>query len=502
MMKPDLEKEYNKYKKKYSQNKLSRLAQEETIQNYDLIIIGGGSAGLACANEAIKHNKKIAIFNYVEPTISGTTWGLGGTCLNVGCVPKKLFRHAGYIGDILKIEAAQYGWSVDTLKNDWSILKNNVQDYIKSQNYKNNTTLNNNDIDYFNKLATFIDANTLETMGDDGNLEKFRAKTFIIATGCRPVYPNIEGAEYGITSDDLFSLEHSPGDTLVIGGSYIALECATMLKALMCNVTVITRSVFLRQFDKEMVHILMKKLDLNVIKNTDILKIELLNNNKKRVFYTNKDNENAQIDVDTVIFAIGRKANINNMNLTEIGVEMNNKIIVNKENQTNVPNIYAIGDVSNNFELNTIAVQSAKLLVQRLYTGVNKHINYNIIPTTIFTLPVEYAFVGLSEAEASDKYDIEVYHQYTDPIEWYMLGLSNTCYIKIICNKIDGKVLGIHIVGPLASEIIQGYCLSLNNGLTIYDINNIIGIHPTISEAVVGLHITKSSGISPKNESC
>lgn len=500
-MDSNFRKQYKKYKIKYERKKLARLTNEtDSTLNYDLIIIGGGSGGLACASEAIKYKKKVAIFNYVEPTGSGTKWGLGGTCLNVGCVPKKLFRHAGYVGDVLKSEANFYGWEVDKLKNNWKELRDNVQNYIRSQNFKNESFLNSNDVDYFNQYAKFIDKNTIQTIDEEQNVLHFTAKTFIIATGCRPIYPDIEGANYGITSDDLFSLENNPGTTLVVGGSYVALECATMLKALMCPVTVITRSVFLRKFDKEMVHILMKKLDLNVMKNTDLVKIELVGS-KKRVWYKNNDGEK-YIDVDTVLFAIGRKANIDGMKLKNIGVVVHNKIIVDHNNQTNIPNIYAIGDVSNDFELNTIAVQSGRFLMQRLYGGGDKYMNYHCIPTSIFTLPVEYAFVGLTESDAKIKHNIEVYHEYTDPIEWGAMGLNNTCYIKIICEKTHNKILGIHIIGYSASEIIQGYCLAITNGLTINDINNIVGIHPTVSETVVGLHITKSSGLSPKKEKC
>jgi thioredoxin reductase (NADPH) len=492
----EFERKYKKYKAKYI------LARMENMTMYDLIVVGGGSAGLVCANEAIKHGKKVAVFNYVEPTLKGTNWGLGGTCLNVGCVPKKLFKHAGYIGNILSEEAEHFGWNVEKVSHDWEKLKDGVQTYIKSQNYKNIMTLNENNIDFYNHFVKFVDKNIIEVVDDEGDVLRFRGDKFIIATGCRPTIPNYEGFELGITSDDLFSLEHNPGKVLVVGGSYIALECATMLKALMCDVTVMVRSKFLRKFDEDMVKILMKGLNLNTMKNTDIIKIEVVDG-KKRVWYDNKKDKDVYIDVDTVLFAMGRSPNVRGMGLDAIGIKIDGKIIVDKDNRTSVDNIFAVGDVSNDFELNTIAVQSGKYLIDRLYNGGKRYINYNVIPSVVFTLPVEYAFVGLSEMDAINKYgDVEVYHEYTDPIELASMGVSNTTYIKIICEKVNKKVLGIHMIGHVASEIIQGYCLALNNNLTIHDINNIMGIHPTVSETVVNLHITKSSGISPKKESC
>jgi len=483
-----------------------------STNTYDLIIIGGGSAGLASAVEASKYNKRIAIFDYVHPTPHNTKWGLGGTCVNVGCIPKKLFHHAANVGHILNTETEMYGWEIGKRKqHNWATTIENIQNHIKSLNYGYKHDLKNNNIDYFNMYAKFIDPNTIECTNNKNEKKTFNAQQFIIAVGGRPKYPDIPGAELGITSDDLFSLPDAPNDTLIIGASYIALECASFLKHLNYNVTMMVRSVVLRGFDQQMANILMEQLELNTIRNSIPIKIDALPNGKKRVYYRSvgsKDNTSMEhIDVNTVVWAIGRDPQTLKLGLDNIGVKMDkeNKIIVKNE-QTNIPNIYALGDIiSGGLELTTVAIMAGRLLIRRLYNKSKLQMNYKNVATTVFTTPVEYSCVGLSEESAIENFgekDIEVYHTYTDPLEWKLLEKTNTCYIKLICNKISNKIVGLHILGPNSGEIIQGYSVAINMGATYEDFIQTVGIHPTLSEDVTNLTITKSSGEEPYKKSC
>lgn len=503
------EKDYRKYKNRYLKEKYKTRKKDSfsdestsTNNNYDLIIIGGGSGGISAALEASKYNKKIALFDYVTPSPLGTTWDLGGACVNVGCIPKKLFNYASNLGYIADTQMKIFGWESVPLIFNWNILTKNVHDYIKSLNFKYKNDLKDNNIDYYNLYAKFIDKNSIEASNDKGVNKIFTGNNFIIATGQRPKYLDIPGAkEYGITSDDLFTLQQPPNDTLIIGGSYVGLECGSFLKLLGYNVTIVYRGMFLKNLDQEMVNILMKQIDLNIIE-TNITKIELVND-KKRVFYNSE-----YIDVDTVIFAVGRQPQTFNLNLDKIGVniDLNTGKIITENEQTNIPNIYAVGDIIKNaVELTSVAVRMGKLLSRRLFNNSTEILDYNYIPSCVFSAPLEYAFVGFSEEKAKIKCDnkIEIYHQYTDLLEWSLVGQKNTCYLKLICDKNNNnKIIGLHIISPNASEIIQGYVLAIQMGATINDLNKIIGIHPTFSETIIGLNITKASGINPQKSKC
>eukprot|EP01129_Flabellula_baltica_P000361 TRINITY_DN10386_c0_g1_i1.p1 TRINITY_DN10386_c0_g1~~TRINITY_DN10386_c0_g1_i1.p1 ORF type:complete len:516 (-),score=113.99 TRINITY_DN10386_c0_g1_i1:146-1693(-) len=477
--------------------------------DYDLIVIGGGSGGLSAGKAASDVGKKVALFDYVSPSSHNTTWGIGGTCVNVGCIPKKLMHRAAIVGEDIK-ESGAYGWSHDgNLKHDWSTLVGNVQGHIRSLNFGYRVQLNQKKIKFHNALAKMVDPHTVEfKMGDEKKV--MTGESILIAVGGRPSVPDIPGAEYGITSDDIFSLEKEPGKTLVVGASYVALECAGFLTGLGYDTTVMVRSILLRGFDQQMAGLIQFNMETNGtnFKMSAVpTRIEKVGD-QLEVFYKSGDKEDSEI-YDTVLFATGRSPETKKLNVENIGIDLDKsgKIIVNELDQTSVDSVYAIGDVvSGSIELTPVAIESGKLLVDRLYKGKHDLFSKKTIPTAVFT-PLEYGSVGYSEEDALSKYgeeNIEVYHAFYKPLEFYLPHKGdNQCYVKLICLKSeDEKVIGLHILGPNSGEITQGFALAIKMGATKRHFDEIVGIHPTVAEELTKLDITKSSGADPKKSGC
>ncbi|CAB0001681.1 unnamed protein product [Nesidiocoris tenuis] len=485
---------------------------------FDLIVIGGGSGGLAAAKEAATLGKKVALCDYVVPTPWGTKWGLGGTCVNVGCIPKKLMHRAASIRQDLN-DADDFGWQGKSSESvhAWETLVGRIQGHVKSLNFGYRISLSETGVRYFNSFATFVDKHTIKLVKGAEELQA-TARNFIVAVGCRPKYPSVEGArELCITSDDLFSMRTPPGRTLVIGGSYVALECAGFLVGLGFDVVVMVRSVLLRGFDRQMVDRIethMTAYGVKFVKNctiSSIKKSEKLNG--IMVEGENKGKKVFSQAFDTVLLAIGRVPITEKLNLEPIGVRLNDetkKITVSPDDRTSVGNIFAIGDVADGVpELTPVAIQAGKFLVRRLYNFKTELVNYNFIPTTVFT-PSEYACVGYSEDDAIRELgegNVEVYHQEFKCLESVLNSSSKfhpKNYAKYITRKFDGKevVIGAHIIAPNAGEIIQGFALAIKLGATKSDFDSLIGIHPTVAEVFTTLEISKSSGKSAAAAGC
>lgn len=479
--------------------------------DYDLIVIGGGSGGLAASKEASARGAKVAVLDYVTPSPQGTTWGLGGTCVNVGCIPKKLMHYGAIVKESLVLDAGRFGVESDVQpKTKWGILRQNVQDHIMGLNFKYRVNLRENNVTYLNKLAKFVDKNTLEALDRKGNKSTITAARFIVAAGGRPTPLSCPGAEYAISSDDIFSLQNDPGKVLCVGASYISLECAGFLAGLGFDATVAVRSILLRGFDREcadMIGAYMADHGVKFKKEVTVSKIEEISSNgSKKLQVTFSDNSS---DVyDTVLVAVGRSGCTNNLGLDNAGVktlEKNSKIEAKLE-QTSTPNIYAIGDVMEGCpELTPVAIKAGQLLARRLFAPCGKPLSkepmdYKNICTAVFT-PIEYSCVGYSEEDAFEtfgKKNVEVYHKSFIPLEWSLSEgrSSHQAFCKVLVNKADNnKVIGMHYVGPNAGEVMQGYGVAIKTkALTFETIMDTIGIHPTTSEEIVTLSVTKSSG--------
>eukprot|EP01083_Nonionella_stella_P084213 233075_1 len=521
---------------------------------YDLAVIGGGSGGMACAKEAARNGARVVLFDYVMPSATrGSKWGLGGTCVNVGCVPKKMMHYAGLLGSGFE-DARNYGWDLPASPtHNWSKLVETVQNQIKQLNFSYRSGLMNADVKYINAKAHFTDPNTVEYTDRTGERKSLSADKFVLAVGGRPDIPSdvTRARKFAITSDDIFSLKKAPGRTLIVGGSYIALETASFLRSLGYPVTVAVRSILLRGYDRqcaEKVGALMAAQGVRFLNRFTPHAFTQLDRGSLEVklkrYQSGENSEDSQDltifeEFDTVMFATGRNPDTAYLNLPATGVEFekNGKIFAPKE-QTNVPHIYAVGDiVKDREELTPLAIASGELLARRLFAGATEHLSEAFVPSTVFT-SFEYGFVGLSEEDAVRKYgedDLEIYlsefstleigaahRKSKEPLEMKLpenipkietepstsMGeiaeeFPATCLAKLICLKSEKqRVVGLHFVGPNAGEVTQGFTLGLMRGATKSDFDKLIGIHPTDAEVFSQMTVTKRSGESYLTSGC
>ncbi|XP_012589698.1 PREDICTED: thioredoxin reductase 2, mitochondrial isoform X2 [Condylura cristata] len=485
-------------------------------QYYDLLVIGGGSGGLACAKEAAQLGKKVAVLDYVDPSPRGTRWGLGGTCVNVGCIPKKLMHQAALLGGMIQ-DAPHYGWEViQPVQHDWRKMAEAVQNHVKSLNWGHLVQLRDRKVKYFNIKASFVNEHTVCGVTKDGKETLLSAEHIIIATGGRPRYPtHIKGAlEYGLTSDDIFWLKESPGKTLVVGASYVALECAGFLTGIGLDTTIMMRSIPLRGFDQQMSSLVMEYMESHgtrFLRGCTPSSVGRLLDGQLQVTW--KDEVSGKEDksiFNTVLWAIGRVPETKILNLEKAGVKTNpnnHKILVDAREATTVPHIYAIGDVAEGRpELTPTAIMAGKLLAQRLCGQSSVLMDYNNVPTTVFT-PLEYGCVGLSEEEAVARHGeehVEVYHAYYKPLEFTVAERdASQCYIKMVCLREPPQlVLGLHFLGPSAGEVTQGFALGIKCGASYAQVMQTVGIHPTCAEEIAKLRISKRSGLDPTMTGC
>ena len=469
----------------------------ESKFDYDLFVIGGGSGGISAAKKASKLGAKVAVADFVNPSPIGTKWGLGGTCVNVGCIPKKLMHFASMLGEA-KNDQKSAGWEVDTdARHNWSKMLATVNTHIKRLNWGYKKKLIEDGIKYFNCYATFKDKNTLVLRNKKGKETEVTADKIIIATGGRPTYLTLPNAqELTITSDDIFWRKKSPGRTLVIGGGYIAVECAGFLQGMGHPVDMLVRSVVLKKFDRDMISKMVKDIEEKGIR---IMRgnLKSLNKNDSKISANFEIEKNANLieggllsemmsekqemteEYDTILLAIGRTPETSKIGLNNIGLvpEANGKILCNQNYQTNIDNVYIVGDIrANSPELTPVAIKEGIYLANLLFgTKQMKPINYNAIATTIFS-PLEYSCVGISEETAIAQFgeeNIDVYHKSFKPLEWnfYESRQNNACYCKVIVHIPDNEtVLGIHYLGPNAGEVMQAYALALTRKTTFEEL--------------------------------
>jgi thioredoxin reductase (NADPH) len=431
---------------------------------------------------------------------------LGGTCVNVGCIPKKLMHNAALltechvhdlphygVGITKEMEtkwSETYGSSVDNPvpPHGWETLRSNVQNHIRGLNFKYRVDLREKDVTYINALGTFVDSHTLEIVNAKGIKSNVSFSRCIIAVGGRPSPIDCPGGDLSISSDDVFSLEKDPGRVLCVGASYISLECAGFLRGIGRDVTVAVRSILLRGFDRECADMIgehMKGMGINFVEG--VVPAKLQKTDDGRIGVTMSD---GTFDVyDTVLGAIGRTGDTAKLGLDKIGIVPNikNGKIHAVHEQTSTPNVYVIGDVMVGCpELTPVAIHAGKMLVRRLFGGSDKPMDYRNVCTTVFT-PLEYGTVGYSEDDAISEFgkdNLDIYHKYFVPLEWSISPSRSHSqgFCKAVVEKNSDRVLGLHYLGPNAGEVMQGFGTAMKLGCKFEDIVETVGIHPTTAE--------------------
>lgn len=442
--------------------------------DYDYLAIGGGSGGIASANRAAMYGKKCAI---VEAK------ALGGTCVNVGCVPKKVMWFAGQIADAFKL-APDYGFQAELKGLDWKTLVKNREAYIGRIHQSYDNVLGKNNVDVINGYATLVDKNTVQ-VGD----RKITAEHILIATGGQPIIPDIPGKEHILDSDGFFALEEQPKRVVVVGAGYIAVEIAGVFNALGSETHLVVRKDHpLREFDEMISSTLTEQLQVEGIELHSRTQITQIEKNQDGSLKLTTDNLELP-EVDAVIYAVGRSPATSGLGLEDAGVELNSRgyIVTDEYQNTNVESIFAVGDNTGRAQLTPVAVAAGRRLSERLFNDKpNEKLDYTNIPTVVFSHPA-IGTIGLTEAQAREQYgdDVKVYTSSFTAMYTAITAHRQPTKMKLVCVGSDEKVIGIHIIGLGADEMLQGFAVAVKMGATKADFDNTVAIHPTSAEELV-----------------
>ncbi len=446
-------------------------------QHFDYICLGAGSGGIASANRAAMRGAKVLLIEAKH---------VGGTCVNVGCVPKKVMWYGAHVAEALHLYAKDYGFDVSVNKFNWQTLVDSREAYIKRIHASYDKGLANNGVTLVNGYGRFVDGKTIEVNG-----EHYTADHILIATGGAPVIPNIPGAEYGIDSDGFFALTEQPKRVAVIGAGYIAVELAGVLHALGSETHLFVRKhAPLRNFDPILYETLMESMETEgPTLHTHSIPQSVVKNADGSLTLTLESGES--YEVDTLIWAIGRSPSTDNIGLENTQVELDAKgyVITDEQQNTKAPGIYCVGDImAGGVELTPVAVKAGRLLSERLFNGMsNAKMDYDLIPTVVFSHPV-IGTMGLTEPEAKAKFGedkITVYKSTFTSMYTAVTAHRQPCKMKLICAGEEQTVVGIHGIGFGMDEILQGFGVAMKMGATKADFDAVVAIHPTGAEEFV-----------------
>ncbi|MBE9118371.1 glutathione-disulfide reductase [Lusitaniella coriacea LEGE 07157] len=470
--------------------------------DYDLFVIGGGSGGVATARRAAQYGAKVGLAEVDR---------LGGTCVNRGCIPKKLMVYASHFPDLTQ-DAKGYGWQMKQrpveesgvqglaqklfpLKNnelemtlDWSAMLRTINQELERLNGVYQRMLDNSKVDVLRDYAAFVDEHTL-SVGD----RKVTADKILIAVGGKPVKPDIPGIEYAITSDDIFHLPKQPKRIMILGGGYIGCEFACILQGLGTEVTQVIRGdLILKGFDGDLRSTIQEAMQQHGIRLlTDSLLTQIEKTDEGLIArIKGQENSEETVVTDAVsLAATGREPNLENLGLDKTGVEVRNgAIAVDENNRTAVENIYAVGDCIGRIELTPVAIKEGRFFADTIFGNTPKTMSYDNVPTAIFTTP-EAATVGLTEAEAKEQYGdaVKIYRAKFRPTYFTLAGRDEKTLVKLVVETNTDRVVGAHMVGDNAAEIIQGLAIAVKMGAKKSDFDATVAIHPSVAEEFVTL---------------
>ncbi len=440
--------------------------------DYDLIVIGAGSGGVRSARIASGYGKKVVIFESSE---------VGGTCVIRGCVPKKLLVYASSFVKTFKAASA-FGWNLPTPEFSWEKLIANKDDEINRLNKIYLSLLSNSGVELVEHHASFIDKNTVVANG-----KEYTAKRILIATGSTPFFPEIKGIEHAVSSNEALSLPTLPKEITVMGAGYIAVEFACIFNSLGVKVNLVYRGdKILRGFDDEVRSFAEEayiKNGMNVILNSNIIEIS----KKEEKFELLLDSDICLKNQDVVLCATGRIANTQNLGLENLQVKIkyNGQIEVDGDQNCGPDSVFAVGDVCNSDNLTPVAIKEGNLLMDRWYDKSNQYIEYDYLPSTVFSQP-EIGSCGYTEEQAREHFgDVNVFTSRFRAMKYAMTDIQDQTFMKLIVQKETDLVVGCHIVGVDAGEMIQGFAVAIKQGISKENLNKCIGIHPTSAEELV-----------------
>ena len=439
--------------------------------DFDLLVIGAGSGGVRASRIAAGHGARVAV---------AEEYRVGGTCVIRGCVPKKLLVYGSHFAEDLE-DARRFGWQIEGKTFDWAVLRDNVAAEVDRLNGLYQNTLDNNQVTTLLGHARIIDSHTVEVEG-----QRHTAGTILIASGARPFTPDIPGAEHGITSNDVFHLPTLPRRMVIAGAGYIATEFAGVFHELGVDVTLINRSeTILRGWEPalsdRLLQISMAK-GLNFKLNCRLERVEKTEAGLVLHFADGKT-----METDVVLWALGRVPNVEGLGLEDVGVALNEKgaIAVDADNRTNVPTVFAVGDVTDRVQLTPVAIREGHSFADRQFGEKNWHVDYNAIPSAVFSNP-PLGSVGMTEAQARNAYgQVKIYTSDFRPMKNVLAGRNERALYKLVVDAASDRVVGAHMIGPDAPEILQAVAIAVKAGLTKAQFDETMALHPTMSEELV-----------------